>query len=157
MTTATLDNTATTMAVRPTLEELVDRLLAALLGAEATHDAAGRRVARTIHEARKLRQAGDLDGALAVLGGADTGAAYESEAQWLYTEWTGLLRRRFPDMDVLVYRQGLARAAALVDRQDGETLEVVAALGMRWPVGTVVSRRSLRGLKPMASQVQGGE
>ncbi len=155
MTTATLDNTTTPMADRPTLEELVDRLLAALLGEYAVP--AANSVARSIHEARRLRQAGDLDGALAVLGNAATGAAYESEARWLYTEWAELVRRRWSDSSLLVYRQGLARAAALVAREGSDTLEVVAALGMLWPVGKVVSRRSLRGLNPLASQAQGGE
>ena len=44
-----------------------------------------------------------------------------------------------------------ARAAVLVPpAADNATLEVAAVLGMRWPVGKVVSRRSLRGLKPLA-------
>ena len=49
-------------------------------------------VARSVHEARRLRQAGDIDGAL----------------------------------------------------------EVAAVLGLRWEPGKLVSRRSLRGLKPLA-------
>ena len=37
---------------------------------------------------------------------------------------------------------------------DKTTLEVAAVLGMRWPVGKLVSRRSLRGLRPLH---KGGE
>ena len=49
----------------------------------------------------------------------------------------------------VVYSQGTGRAAALVPRDDG-SLEVAAVLGMRWEPGKLVSRRSLRGLKPLA-------
>ena len=41
------------------------------------------------------------------------------------------------------------RAAALVPTGDGGTLEVAAVLGMRWRPGKLVSRRSLRGLRPL--------
>ena len=58
------------------------------------------------------------------------------------------MRRRFGDRDALVYSQGTGRAAALVPRDDG-SLEVAAVLGMRWEPGKLVSRRSLRGLKPL--------
>ena len=106
-------------------------------------------VARSVHEARRLRQAGDLDGALAVFAGVDaTGAATTKEARWAYAEWTDLVRRRSGDGNVLVYSQGTGRAAALVPRDDG-SLEVAAVLGMRWETGKLVSRRSLRGLKPL--------
>ena len=54
------------------------------------------------------------------------------------------------DGNVLVYSQGTGRAAALVHRSDG-SLEVAAVLGMRWEPGKLVSRRSLRGLKPLAA------
>ena len=56
--------------------------------------------------------------------------------------------RRFGDRDALVYSQGTGKAAALVPTGDG-TLEVAAVLGMRWQAGKVVSRRSLRGLRPL--------
>ena len=105
-------------------------------------------MARSVHEARRLRQAGDLDGALAVLAGADTARAETREARWAYAEWTDLVRRRFGDRDALVYSQGTDKAAALVP-SDGGSLEVAAVLGMRWQPGKVVSRRSLRGLKPL--------
>ena len=107
-------------------------------------------VARSVHEARRLRQAGDLDGALAVFAGVDTaGAATTKEARWAYAEWQALAKRRFGDRNVLVYSQGTGRAAALIPRGDG-SLEVAAVLGLRWAPGKVVSRRSLRGLKPLA-------
>ena len=105
-------------------------------------------VARSVHEARRLRQAGDIDGALAVFAGVDAAKAETREARWAYAEWTDLVRRRSGDGNVLVYSQGTGRAAALVPRDDG-SLEVAAVLGMRWEPGKVLSRRSLRGLKPL--------
>ena len=105
-------------------------------------------VARSVHEARRLRQAGDIDGALAVFAGVDAAKAETREARWAYAEWTDLVRRRSGDGNVLVYSQGTGRAAALVPRDDG-SLEVAAVLGMRWEPGKLVSRRSLRGLKPL--------
>ena len=56
-------------------------------------------VARSVHEARRMRQAGDLDGALAVFAGVDTARAETREARWAYAEWTDLVRRRFGDRD----------------------------------------------------------
>ena len=106
-------------------------------------------VARSVHEARRLRQAGDIDGALAVLAGADTAGAETREARWAYAEWTDLVKRRFGDRDALVYSQGTGKAAALVPTGDG-SLEVTAVLGMRWEPGKLVSRRSLRGLRPLS-------
>ena len=107
-------------------------------------------VARSVHEARRLRQAGDLEGALAVFAGVDAaGAATTKEARWAYAEWTDLAKRRFGDRGALVYSQGTGKAAALVPTGDG-ALEVAAVLGMRWEPGKLVSRRSLRGLKPLA-------
>ena len=158
MTTATLATGNRTMetAVRPrrSLEELVDRLMAALFSeqpetAPATETLS---VAKSVHEARRLRQAGDpvsstgqaVDGALAVLAGMDTTKAEPHQARWAYAEWTDLVRRRFGDRDALVYSQGTGRAAALVPTSDDGTLEVAAVLGMRWPPGKLVSRRSLQ-------------
>ncbi len=106
-------------------------------------------VARSVHEARRLRQAGDIDGALAVLAGVDAaGAATTKEARWAYAEWSDLAKRRFGDRDALVYSQGTGKAAALVPTGDG-ALEVAAVLGLRWEPGELVSRRSLRGLRPL--------
>lgn len=106
--------------------------------------------ARSIHEARRLRQAGDVDGALGVLGDIDAATAAPRETRWAFSEWKGLVRRRFGGRGALVYSQGTGRAAALVPTGDGGALEVVAALGMRWRPGKVVSERSLRGLRPLA-------
>ena len=106
-------------------------------------------MAQSVHEARRLRQAGQaIDGALAVFAGMDMAKATTREARWAYTEWKQLVKRRFGDRDVTVYRQGAGRAAALVPRGDG-TLEVAAVLGMRWRPGKLVSERSLRGLRPL--------
>ena len=151
MTTATLatgNRTMDTGRPRRSLEELVDRLIAALFPAQP-ETAATPGVARSVHEARRLRQAEDIDGALAVLGGADMARAERHEARWAFSEWRQLVKRRFGDWDALVYSQGAGRAAALTPHGDGGTFEVVAALGMRWKTGKLVSRRSLRGLKPL--------
>ena len=149
MTTATLTAGNRTMdaADRPrrSLKELVDRLFEAMFGAET--DAAEQTATRTIHEARRLRQAGDVDGGLGVLAGMDMGKAETREARWAFSEWSQLVRRRF-GAGVLVYSQATGRAAALVPHGDG-TLEVAAVLGMRWRPGKVVSERILRGLRPL--------
>ena len=79
----------------------------------------------------------------------DMAKATTREARWAYTEWKQLVKRRFGDRDVTVYRQGTGRAATLAPIGDGGTLEVVAVLGMRWRPGKLVSERSLRGLRPL--------
>ena len=156
MTTATLAAGNRTMATvekpRRSLEELVDRLMAALFSEQPQTEPATETpsVAKSVHEARRLRQAGDVDGALAVLTGMDTTKAEPHQARWAYAEWTDLVRRRFGDRDGLIYSQGTGRAAALVPTGDGGTLEVDAVLGMRWKPGKLVSGRSLRGLRPLA-------
>ena len=148
---ATIGGTGT--RPRAGLEAPVDRLMAALFGDEPETATTGtttptQSMARSVHEARRLRQAGDLDGALAVLAGVDAAKATTGEARWAHAEWTDLVRRRFGARDVLLYSQGPGRAAALAPRDDG-ALEVVAVLGLRWEPGKVVSRRSLRGLRPL--------
>ena len=155
MTTATLATGNRTMAAvekpRRSLEELVDRVMAALFSEQPQTEPATEplNVAKSVHEARRLRQAGDVDGALAVLAGMDTTKAEPHQARWAYAEWTDLVRRRFGDRDGLIYSQGTGRAAVLVPTGDG-ALEVAAVLGMRWEPGKVVSGRSLRGLRPLA-------
>ena len=154
MTTATLatgNRTMTEARPRRSLEELVDRLIAALFKEQETASATETAsVAKSVHEARRLRQAGDVDGALAVLAGTDTPKAEPHQARWAYAEWTDLVKRRFGDRDVLVYSQGAGQAAALVPTGNGGTLEVAAVLGMWWRPGKVVSGRSLRGLRSLA-------
>ena len=151
MTTATLATGNRTMATvekpRRSLEELVDRLMAALFKEEEP-ETAEPSAARSIHEARRLRQAGQVDGALAVLAGVDVSKAEADQVRWAFSEWKQLVKRRFGDRDAVVYSQGTGRAAALVPNGDG-SLEVAAVLGMRWKPGKVVSGRSLRGLRPL--------
>ena len=138
-----------TAGPRPSLEELVDRLMAAVLGECAdAPEPPEPSAARTIHRARRLSRAGDADGALAALAGVDASAATPREARWAFCEWRRILARRLGGRDAVVYSQGAGRAAALVPRGDG-TLEVAAVLGMRWSAGKVVSARSLRGLRPL--------
>ncbi len=148
MATTTMSTAVTAVEARPgrSLEELVDRIFEALLGATPE---AEQSIARGVHEARRLRQQGDLEGALAVLAGADLTQASEQQTRWVYGEWLGVVRRRFGDREALVYSPGTGRAAVLAPHAGG-ALEVLAVLGMRWPVGKLVSRRSLRGLRPLA-------
>ena len=151
MTTATLATHGRTMdtgTARPqrSLEELVDRLFEAMFGAET--ETAEQSATRTIHEARRLRQAGDIDGALAIFAGMDVGKATPREVRWAFSEWKSLVKRRYGDRDPVIYSQGAGRAAALAPHGNG-TLEVVAALGMRWRPGKIVSELSLRGLRPL--------
>ena len=152
MTTATLATGIRTMDMetgrpRRSLEELVDRLFEAM-GFGIETEAAEQTATRSIHEARRLRQAGDVDTALAALGDVNVARATPREVRWAFSEWKGLVKRRFGDRDAVLYSQGEGRAAALVPNGDG-TLEVAAVLGMRWCPGKVVSGRSLRGLRPL--------
>ena len=150
MTTITLESPTPT----GTLEELVDRLLAALFREAPQQPDPSPSLAGTVHNSRRLRQSGDLDGALAALAGVDTANVAEAQLRWLYAEWLDVARRRFAGGGAMLYSPGTGRAAALVPlAEDRGTLEVAAVLGMRWPVGKLVSRRSLRGLKPL---VKGG-
>ena len=154
MTTATLvthGRTIDTATERPrrSLEELVDQLFAAMGLTDGPETAAVEQTpTRSIHEARRLRQAGDVDTALAVLGGVNPARATTREVRWAFSEWKALVKRRFGGGDAALYTQGAGRAAALVPQGNG-TLEVVAALGMRWRPGKLVSERSLRGLRPL--------
>ena len=148
MTAAT---TATVLSTRPspTLEELVDRLIDALFGLDPAVPARTS-PAHAIHEARRLRQTGELDRALAVFAELDLTGATDGEARWAYAEFLDLARRCFGD-DAWLYRPGKGRAAVLTPLDDG-TVEVRAVLGMRWRPGKLVSRRSLRGLRPLTGR-----
>ena len=149
MATTTIETGASAAGDRRgrTLEELVDRVFEALLGA-APEPAPG--IARSVHEARRLRRQGELDGALALLASVDLAQATERETRWLYGEWLGVARRRFAGREAVVYSPCTGRAAVLAPHPGG-ALEVLAVLGMRWESGKVVSRRSLRGLRPLAT------
>ena len=154
MTTATLAVGNRTMDTadmpRRSLEDLVDRVIETLFPAQT--DTVEASVTRSIHEARRLRHAGDVDGALAVLAGMDTAQATPREVRWAFTEWRQLAKRRFGCRDTLLYRQDIGRAAVLVPRGDG-LLEAVAVLGMRWRPVKVISERSLRGLEPLGGDL----
>ena len=144
MTTMTMTNQAM-VGNRRSLEELVDRVMDALLGQTCRE---AQSVARSVHDARRLRRSGDTGGALAVLGGVDIRGATDGEVRWAYSEWLGLARGRFAGSGALLYGQGTGRGAVLRPAADG-MLEVAAAIGMRWQPGRVVSRRSVRGLRPL--------
>ena len=153
MTTATLvagNRTMDTETARPrrSLEELVDQVFAAM-GLTDETETPEQSATRSIHEARRLRQSGDVDTALAVLGDVDMGKATPRETRWAFSEWKQMVRRRFAGREALVYSQGTGRAAAVTPQGDGGTVEVLAVLGMRWRPGKVVSGRSLRGLRPL--------
>ena len=147
MTTTTLDTPTPT----GTLEKLVDRLLASLFRAEPDHAEASTTLVKTVHEARRLRQTGDPGGALAALAGVDTADATDPQLRWLYAEWLDIARRRFAGCGAMLYSPGAGRATVLLPCDgDYATLEVAPVLGMCWPAGKLVSRRSLRGLKRLA-------
>ena len=145
MTTMAIERQAVSGPAR-SLEALVDRVMDALLGQSP---GTAQSVARCVHDARRMRRAGDIDGALTVLGGVDTRGARQRDARWAHAEWLGLARRRFAGRDALVYSQGSGRAAVLRPAAGG-MLAVESAIGMRWRPGKVVSRRSLRGLRPLS-------
>ena len=151
MTTATVRLNDRMVTGRPErrLEELAGRVIDALLASIGAKSE--RSVARAVHDARRQRQAGDLDGAMAAFADLDPAGASETEARWAYGEWVGLARRRFAGSGAAVYSPGTGRAAVLAptDGEDG-MLEVLAVLGMRWQPGQMISRRSLRGLRPLA-------
>jgi len=150
MATITLESPSTTGR----LEELVDRLLATLFRDDAERQTPAPNLVRTVHDARRFRQSGDLDRALAALADVDPTSASDTKLRWLYAEWLDIARRRFCGGNAALYSPATGRAAVLVPCQgDGASLEVAAVLGMRWAVGKTVSRRSLRGLKPL---VKGG-
>ena len=146
--TATMTTAATMAGDRPgrSLEELVDRVFEVLLGAAPEPEQS---ITRSVHEARRMMRQGDLDGAAAVLAGADLTQATEQDVRWAYAEWLDLSRRRFAGRDAVVYSPATGRAAVLAPHPGG-ALEVLAVLGMRWLPGKVVSRRSLRGLRPLS-------
>ena len=149
--TAAFTATNTATAPRPTLEELVDRLIDAVFDLDPTVPARTS-PARAIHEARRLRQTGELDQALAVFVELDLTGATNGEVRWTTAEFLDLARRCFGGEDAWLYRQGTGQAAVLTPLDDGEMLEVRAVLGLRWRPGKLVSRRSLRGLRPWSGR-----
>ena len=146
MATTTM-NTPGAPASGRTLEELVDRLINSIFGTAPA--APEQSLTRSVHDARRLRQAGDIDGALALLAEVGTATAEPHQVRWAYAEWLDLARRRFGDREAVVYSPASGRAAVLAPHPGG-ALEVLAVLGMRWRPGKTVSRRSLRGLQPLA-------
>ena len=149
MTTAVMNYGTIVVGERPrrSLEELVDRVMDALF-ASNREQSTEQSVAKSVHDARRLRKAGDLDGALVVFASVEPDTTAPNEVRWAYGEWLSLVRRTYGDRELLVYSQGTGRAAALAPHGDG-TVEVLAVLGMGWQPGKVVSARSLRGLKPL--------
>ena len=110
------------------------------------------RARRTLDSRRAAacRKAGDLDGALAIFAGLDTAKAETKEARWAFTEWKQVVKRRFGDRPAQrsTAREREGPQPWLPHGDDG-ALEVAAVMGMRWLPGKVVSRRSLRGLRPL--------
>ena len=149
MTAAAITATTIVTAPRPTLEELVDRIIDAAFGLVETVRPLTS-PARGIHEARRLRQTGDLERALAVFADVDLSGATDGERRWAYAEFLDLAGRRFAGADAWLYSPATGRATVLTPCGTA-ALQVEAVLGMRWRPGKVVSRRSLRGLRPLAT------
>ena len=150
MTAATATTTIATTP-RPTLEELVDRIIDAVFGLDEPVRPMSS-PARVIHEARRLRRAGESDHAIALFADLDLAASSNGERRWAYSEFLDLARRRHRDQKAQVYSPGPNRAAVLTPCGTA-ALQVEAVLGMSWRPGKVVSQRSLRGLRPL---VKGG-
>ena len=116
MTTASVATGSRTVetAARPrrSLEELVGRLIETLFPAQT--ETAEASAMRSIHEARRLRQAGDVDAALSVLADVDTAKEELHQARWAFSEWKQMVRRRFGHRGGLLYSQNTGRAAVLV-------------------------------------------
>ena len=158
MTTATLatgNRTMTEARPRRSLEELVDRLIAALFKGQepvltepATETPS---VAKSLHEARRLRQAGDVDGALAVLAGTDTTKAEPHQARWAYAEWMQLVKRRFGDRDALVYSQGAGHSG----RRPGAHRKRRDAGGRGGPGDALAARQGRLGAQPPGAAALG--
>ena len=85
----------------------MDRVMDALFA--SNHEQPQETVARRVHNARRLRKAGDLDGALAVFASVEPDTTRPNKVRWAYAEWLRLVRRTYRDRDLLVYSQG-ARA-----------------------------------------------
>ena len=150
MTTATASiPSTTTIEPRPSLEALVDRLVESVFG--STDDEPGQSLARSVHDARRLRQAGDLDRALALLAGVDTACAEPHQARWVYAEWLDLARRRFHDSGALVHSPGTGRAA--VPRAPRRRLDAGGAGG---PRDALASRQARLAAQPAGAPAPGG-
>ena len=133
---------------RASLEELVDRLMAALFRAEpeAAMQTETPSVAGSVHEARRLRQGGDVDGALAVLAGMDAAKAEPHQARWAFAEWTDLVKRRSGGANVMVYSPSAGRAAALVPTRRRD------ACGRCGPGDALAPRQGRLGAQPAGAQ-----
>ena len=93
---------------RDRLEELVERLMATLtfkVEPEQPRVSASTDLVRDIHDSRRHRQEGNLDGALQTLAGAVPASASPRLARWAFTEWRQLVKRRFGRRNPLVYSQ----------------------------------------------------
>ena len=149
MTTATLatgNRTMTDVRPRRSLEELVDRLIAALFKKEEPEAEQATEtpcVAKSLHEARRLRQAGDVERALAVLAGTDTTKAEPHQARWAYAEWTDLVKRRFRDRG----RAGLQPGRG-TGRRPGAHRKRRDAGGRGGPGDAVAARQGRLGAQP---------
>ena len=95
----------------------MDRVMDALFA--SNHEQPQETVARRVHNARRLRKAGDLDGALAVFASVEPDTTRPNKVRWAYAEWLRLVCRTYRDRDLLVYSQGKGRAAASLPTATG--------------------------------------
>ena len=106
-------------------------------------------ITRAVHQARAARKAGDLNLALETLAGLNLSAAPRDLACWAYGEWLAAARQLDLAPGAVLYRAGTGQAAVLEPTEDPACVRVVAALGLSWERGRVLSRRCLRGLAPL--------
>ena len=88
MTTAVMNNRTMVVGERPrrSLEELVDRVMDALFASNREQSTA-QSVTKSVHDARRLRKAGNLDGALAVFASVEPDKTAPNETRWAFAEW----------------------------------------------------------------------
>ena len=148
-------STSSTLVIdRARTEHLVDRILAFLLpgAVEVTR----RTIIRTVHRARAARQAGDPRLALHTIADLQLASAPRDLACWAYGEWLAAARRLSLSPNAVLYRAATGQAAILEPDHAPGCLRVVAALGLSWEPGRVLSGRCLRGLVPLFTSQEGG-
>ena len=124
------------------LEELVGRLIDALRWETAPAKESG--LVRGIHEARRFRQAGDIEGTLGLLSGNGRGCPGRGAL--------GLHRVAGPGAEAVRGLEGHGvQVRARADLQGRRNFVQVVVTGMRWQTGKPVFGGNLRNLRHLAA------